>query len=186
MGEGFHIAFSFGKGGDTIDNGVVYAPDQPLSDDDFLKAIFGTESGENRGNPEEDRRFRREGYRSSRSPSVFPDSRGGKYSVWWVSAKTSRIPRDAPLEGLIHDALANVAGVSDKPMFGGWAFLLHGKLLCGALQGSLILRGGPNDEDWALAVSGVEPVMMREHRKRGYIRATAKPYLQNDERQRLV
>jgi hypothetical protein len=40
LGDDFHIAFLYGDGGDTIDKGVVYAPDQPLSDEDFLKAIF--------------------------------------------------------------------------------------------------------------------------------------------------
>lgn len=40
LGDDFHIAFLYGDGGDTIDKGVVYASDQPLSDDDFLKAIF--------------------------------------------------------------------------------------------------------------------------------------------------
>jgi len=96
------------------------------------------------------------------------------------------MPRDAHLEGLIHNALADVPGVSEKPMFGGWAFLLHGNLLCGARQGSLMLRVGPNNEEWALAVSGVEPVIMRGRRMRGYIRAAAKAYLQDNERQRLM
>jgi hypothetical protein len=96
------------------------------------------------------------------------------------------MPRDAHLEGLIHDALANVAGVSEKPMFGGWAFLLHGNLLCGARQGSLMLRVGPDNEDWALALSGVEPVMMRGRRMRGYIRATTTACLQDEGRERLM
>jgi hypothetical protein len=96
------------------------------------------------------------------------------------------MPRDAGLEELIHEALADVAGVTEKPMFGGWAFLLHGNLLCGARQGSLMLRVGPYNEAWALEISGVEPVIMRGRRMRGYIRATDRVYGQDDERQRLV
>lgn len=40
MGDDFHIAFLYARGGQTVDKGVSYAAEVPLSDDDFLKAIF--------------------------------------------------------------------------------------------------------------------------------------------------
>jgi hypothetical protein len=40
MGDNFHIAFLYASGGQTVDKGVTYAAEVPLSDDDFLKAIF--------------------------------------------------------------------------------------------------------------------------------------------------
>lgn len=40
MGDDFHIAFLYARGGQTVDKGVSSAAEVPLSDDDFLKAIF--------------------------------------------------------------------------------------------------------------------------------------------------
>ena len=40
--------------------------------------------------------------------------------------------RDKGLEALINDELDSVSGLTEKAMFGGWAWLLHGNLLCGA------------------------------------------------------
>jgi catechol 2,3-dioxygenase-like lactoylglutathione lyase family enzyme len=40
MGDGFHIAFLYSAGGQEVDKGVTYAAEDPLSDDNFLKAIF--------------------------------------------------------------------------------------------------------------------------------------------------
>jgi len=39
-GDGFYISFLYGGGGQAVEKGVVYAPEEALSDDDFLKAIF--------------------------------------------------------------------------------------------------------------------------------------------------
>jgi len=59
-------------------------------------------------------------------------------------------------------------------MFGGWAFLLHGNLLCGVRRGSLMLRVGPAYERWALTMPGVVPVLMRGRRMHGYVRVRVK------------
>jgi catechol 2,3-dioxygenase-like lactoylglutathione lyase family enzyme len=41
MGDGFYIAFLYESGdGREVEKGVVYAAEDTLSDDDFLKAIF--------------------------------------------------------------------------------------------------------------------------------------------------
>jgi hypothetical protein len=40
MGDDFHIAFLYASGRDEVDEGVSYAAEDALSDDDFLKAIF--------------------------------------------------------------------------------------------------------------------------------------------------
>jgi hypothetical protein len=42
------------------------------------------------------------------------------------------MPRDPGLEELVKSSLGNTRGLSEKPMFGGWAYLLHGNLLIGA------------------------------------------------------
>ena len=71
-------------------------------------------------------------------------------------------------------------------MFGAWAFLLDGNLLCGARSGSLMLRVGPENESWALAIPGVVPVHMRGRVMRGYVRANTEAYVQDDQRLRLL
>lgn len=40
MGGDFHIAFLYASGGNEVEKGVAYAAEEPLSDEDFLKAIF--------------------------------------------------------------------------------------------------------------------------------------------------
>lgn len=98
----------------------------------------------------------------------------------------ARMPRDAGLEELVRSHLGDQAGLTGKAMFGGWAFLLHGNLLCGTRSGSLMLRIGSDNEDWALKIPGVTPVVMRGRRMRGYVRATPEAYADDALRQRLL
>ncbi len=94
--------------------------------------------------------------------------------------------RDLGLEELVHTTLGDAPGLTGKAMFGGWAFLLHGNLLCGARRNSLMLRVGPVNEVWALTIPGVTPVVMRTRRMRGYVRAASEAYADDDVRQRLL
>lgn len=96
------------------------------------------------------------------------------------------MPRDPGLEELVQNSLGNLPGLTGKAMFGGWAFLLHGKLLCGARRGSLMLRVGRDNEAWALEIPGVVPVMMRGRRMHGYVRASQEVYADDALRQRLL
>jgi hypothetical protein len=79
--------------------------------------------------------------------------------------------RDRGLEAIIYDDLRDVAGVSDKAMFGGWAWLLNGKLLCGARDDGLLVRLGKGNDAWALALPGVDQMISRGKRLAGWIRA---------------
>lgn len=96
------------------------------------------------------------------------------------------MPRDPGLEELVHSAIGDQAGLTGKAMFGGWAFLLHGNLLCGIRRGSLMLRVGRDNESWALRIPGVAPVEMRGRRMHGYIRAAPEAYSDDSLRQRLL
>jgi hypothetical protein len=96
------------------------------------------------------------------------------------------MPRDHGLEELVHSSLGALPGLTEKAMFGGWAFLLHGNLLFGARSGSLMLRVGPDNETWALTIPGVVAVVMRSRRMRGYVRASPEAYANDAVRQRLV
>ena len=97
-----------------------------------------------------------------------------------------KMPRDPDLEELVHSTLGSLSGLTGRAMFGGWAFLLHGNLLCGARRGSLMLRVGCDNEAWALKIAGVIPVVMRGHRMPGYVRADAEAYENDLVRRRLV
>jgi len=96
------------------------------------------------------------------------------------------MPRDLGLEELVHATLGRLSGLTEKAMFGGWAFLLNGNLLCGARHGSLMLRIGPDNVAWALTLPGVVPVVMRGRRMNGYVRAAPEAYGDDNVRKRLL
>ena len=96
------------------------------------------------------------------------------------------MPRDQGLEELIKSALANTRGLSEKPMFGGWAYLLHGNLLCAARRGGLLLRVGKDNEAWATQIPGVSTMIMRGRRMSGWVRATPEAYGNDATRQQLI
>ena len=51
----------------------------------------------------------------------------------------------------VRDALAKHPDVSEKKMFGGLAFLLHGHMCCGVVGDELMVRVGPAAYEAALA-----------------------------------
>ena len=96
------------------------------------------------------------------------------------------MPRDPGLEELVKSSLGNTRGLSEKAMFGGWAWLLHGNLLCGARRGSLLLRVGKENEAWANEISGVATAIMGGRRMAGWVRATPEAYGNDALRQKLI
>ncbi|MGF6174022.1 TfoX/Sxy family protein [Ensifer sp. 4252] len=94
--------------------------------------------------------------------------------------------RDAGLEELIEDELAGRPGLSEKAMFGGWAFLLNGNLLCGAREGSMLVRLGKDNDGWALALPGIELMTMNGRARHGWVRAGAEAYGDDGLRKRLI
>jgi hypothetical protein len=84
--------------------------------------------------------------------------------------------RDKGLEELLNDSLGKVPGLTEKAMFGGWAWLVHGNLLCGARVGSMLVRLGKENEPWALEIPGVIPMMMQERRMHGWVRVAPEAY----------
>jgi hypothetical protein len=94
--------------------------------------------------------------------------------------------RDKGLEELLNDSLATVPGLTQKAMFGGFAWLVNGNLLCGARSDGMLVRLGKENEAWALEIPGVAPMMMRERRMRGWVRAAPEVYGDDALRQSLV
>ena len=60
------------------------------------------------------------------------------------------MPFSESLAARTRDALAREPGITEKKMFGGLSFLLHGKLLVGVFKDSLIARVGPEQAKTAL------------------------------------
>lgn len=94
--------------------------------------------------------------------------------------------RDAGLEELIRQELGERSGLSEKPMFGGLAFLLDGNLLCGARNDGMLVRLGKGNDGWALALAGIELMVMGDRRMNGWVRAGAQAYGEDAVRKRLL
>lgn len=58
--------------------------------------------------------------------------------------------------GIFREELAGLEGLSEKRMFGGLCFLLHGNMLCGVHKGGGMARVGKELEAAALKLPGVE------------------------------
>ena len=99
---------------------------------------------------------------------------------------TPHMPRDPGLEELVKSSLGKTRGLTEKAMFGGWAWLLHGNLLCGARSGSLLLRVGKDNEAWANDIPGVATAIMRGRRMSGWVRVTSKVYGDDALREKLI
>ncbi|SCC93571.1 conserved hypothetical protein [Thiomonas sp. X19] len=94
--------------------------------------------------------------------------------------------RDQGLEELIYDELRATPCITDKAMFGGWAWLLCGNLLCGARDDGMLVRLGKGNDAWALAVTGIEPMLSRGKHMHGWVRAGASVYGDDDMRCQLI
>jgi hypothetical protein len=94
--------------------------------------------------------------------------------------------RDTGLEELIRQELGDRAGLSEKPMFGGLAFLVDGNLVCGARDDGMLVRLGKGNDGWALALQGIAPMVMGERRMHGWVRAGAEAYGDDVLRKRLL
>ena len=94
--------------------------------------------------------------------------------------------RDEGLEELIRDELRPVRGLTEKPMFGGLAWLLNGHLLCGARRDGLLVRLGKGKDSRALAHGGGVLMQMGVNQMAGWVRADARAYGDDALRRKLL
>lgn len=94
--------------------------------------------------------------------------------------------RDRELEDIVRADLGFRAGLSEKPMFGGLAWLLDGHLLCGASRQGLLVRLGKGYDAFALAIDGVGPVRMGQRAMEGWVRASPEACSDEILRRRLI
>src|ERR1700758_5410846 len=94
--------------------------------------------------------------------------------------------RNKVLEELLGDDLTQVRGITEKAMFGGWAWLLNGNLLCGARNDGMLIRLGKGNDAWALATPGIAPMIMRGRQMQGWVRAAPEVYEDDALRRKLL
>ena len=94
--------------------------------------------------------------------------------------------RDKGLEALLTDDLAAVPGLTQKPMFGGLAWLVHGNLLCGARDDGMLVRLGKGNDAWALKIPGIAAMVMQGRKMSGWVRAAPEACGDDALRQKLV
>jgi len=94
--------------------------------------------------------------------------------------------RDRGLEEIIRDDLSSLVGITEKAMFGGWAWLLHGNLLCGARNDGLLVRLGKGLDTWALQITGIVPMESGGRVMQGWVRCGPEVYGNDPLRDRLL
>lgn len=67
------------------------------------------------------------------------------------------MPFDQDLARRLREQLSGRTGVTEKAMFGGTAFLLHGNLCVGVIRDSLVARVGPERFPDAIDRPGARP-----------------------------
>lgn len=65
--------------------------------------------------------------------------------------------------------LAGLPGLTEKRMFGGIGFMLHGNMACGVNRDDLIVRVGRQRYEQALARPGARPFDMTGRPMRGWV-----------------
>ncbi|MBV8121201.1 MAG: cold-shock protein [Alphaproteobacteria bacterium] len=94
--------------------------------------------------------------------------------------------RDRGLEALLREDLAAACGLTEKPMFGGWAWLLRGHLLVGARDDGMLVRLGKDRDEWALAQADIAPMISRGRRMSGWVRAGPNAFGDDAVRRKLI
>lgn len=79
------------------------------------------------------------------------------------------MPYDEKLAERVRQALGRRAGISEKKMFGGLAFLVGGKMLCGIVNRELMVRVGPERYGEALGRPHVRPMDFTGRPMRGFV-----------------
>jgi|SRR5437870_8830383 len=76
---------------------------------------------------------------------------------------------DETLADRIRLAVGLRADVTEKKMFGGLAFLLDGRMICGIVKNDLMVRIGPERYEAALAEAHVRPMDFTGRPMSGYV-----------------
>ena len=73
------------------------------------------------------------------------------------------MPYDQDLAARVRDSLKGTPGLTERKMFGGIAFMLHGHMCCGVIHADLVLRLGAEGADEALGQPFTRPMEFSDH-----------------------
>ncbi len=76
---------------------------------------------------------------------------------------------DTKLADRIRSVLGARAGLTEKAMFGGVAFLLDGRMFCGVVKADLMVRVGPDAHAEALRLGHARPMDFTGRPMKGYV-----------------
>lgn len=76
---------------------------------------------------------------------------------------------DDPLADLMRADLGALPGLSEKRMFGGYCFMLHGNMVCGISDRMAMYRVGKLAEEAALRIDGATPMIHGGRRMGGFV-----------------
>lgn len=93
---------------------------------------------------------------------------------------------DEGLAERLRSRLSSVPGMVEKRMFGGLAFLLHGRMTVGVMGEELIVRVGPDAHDDALTRAGTRVFDASGRTMRGWIAVAPHALAEDDELERWV
>lgn len=94
--------------------------------------------------------------------------------------------RDPGLEELLAEHLDGLPGLSGKPLFHGWCWLMRGHLVCGARDTGLLVRLGPDRDGWALDLPGIERMRVGPRRMPGWVWVRAEAVADDGVVRRLI
>lgn len=78
---------------------------------------------------------------------------------------------DIQLAERIRSIIGGRPDLSEKAMFGGLAFLINGHMsVAASSQGGMLVRVDPKDSDKLVQIADVEPMVMRGHAMKGWLR----------------
>jgi TfoX/Sxy family transcriptional regulator of competence genes len=93
---------------------------------------------------------------------------------------------DEQLAARVRKILRRREGLTEKRMFGGLSFLLHGKMCCGILQNDLVVRIQPEDYESALEQPSVRPMDFTGRPLKGFIYVGPEGYQTEKELSRWI
>jgi hypothetical protein len=96
------------------------------------------------------------------------------------------VARDEGLEELLREDLQSVSGLTEKAMFGGLAWMLHGNLLCAARNDGMLVRLGKDRDGWALAMPDIAPMFSGSRRMQGWVRVGSAAFGDDAVRRKLI
>jgi hypothetical protein len=93
---------------------------------------------------------------------------------------------DEGLATRVREVLGDQPGLTEKRMFGGLAFLLHGNMACGVRGDDLIVRVAADDADAALGEPGAKPFDLTGRPMKGWLMVAAEGHAEDDDLRRWV